>query len=224
MKYKADITAGALKVPESRVIADLLLRDLSDEQWRKALYEENVLQTRSPKTAKRLTVLIRGRLTLVEAPLWRLIRDGSGVEGTFQRVRQGRRGDLCMRIQADDAEAMKERVFKWTHPISEIVQAPGTYVLSYEVRVVGNSLSPKHSMGSFNSYLHMRSEGNSGGNVGQRPSMITDTGERWVRREFVIDVPPGVSPTTLSLQLHCATGSVLFDNVCLVRYIEQVRP
>ena len=26
MRYKADITAGALKLPESRLIADLLLR------------------------------------------------------------------------------------------------------------------------------------------------------------------------------------------------------
>ena len=139
-------------------------------------------------------------------------------DGTFQRVHRGRRGDWCMRIQAHDAEAMKERVFKWTHPIGEIVQAPGTYVLSYEVRVVGASLSPKDNMGSFNSYLHVRSGGKPGGNVGQRASMITDTGDRWVRREFVIDVPPGVSPTTLSLQLHHATGTVLVDNVCLVRY------
>ncbi len=68
MKYKADITAGALKVPESRAIADLLLRDVSDKEWRSALYEENVLQTRSPKTAKRLSVLIRGRLASVETP------------------------------------------------------------------------------------------------------------------------------------------------------------
>ena len=82
MKYKADITAGALKVPESRVIADLLLRDVSDKEWRSALYEENVLQTRSPKTAKRLSVLIRGRLSSVEAPLWKLIQDGSVVEAT----------------------------------------------------------------------------------------------------------------------------------------------
>ncbi len=82
MRYKADITAGSLKVTESRVIAGLLLRDVSGKQWRKALYEDNVLQTRSLKTAKRLSVLIRGRLALVEAPLWKLIRDGSAVEAT----------------------------------------------------------------------------------------------------------------------------------------------
>jgi hypothetical protein len=82
MRYSAEITAGALKVPESRVIADLLLRDGSDGQWRKAIYDQNVLQARSPKTAKRLSVLIRGRLASVGSPLWKLIRDGSGVEAT----------------------------------------------------------------------------------------------------------------------------------------------
>jgi hypothetical protein len=82
MLYSADITAGALKVQESRVIAGLLLRDVTDREWRKAIYDQNVLQARSPKTAKRLSVLIRGRLSLVKAPLWKLIHDGSVVEAT----------------------------------------------------------------------------------------------------------------------------------------------
>lgn len=82
MLYSADITAGALKVPESRVIAGLLLRGVTDKEWRKAIYDQNVLQARSPKTAKRLSVLIRGRLDKVEAPLWKLIHDGSVVEAT----------------------------------------------------------------------------------------------------------------------------------------------
>ena len=82
MRYSADITAGALKVPESRVIAGLLLREVTGREWRKAIYDENVLQARSPKTAKRLSVLIRGRLDSVDAPLWKLMRDGSVVEAT----------------------------------------------------------------------------------------------------------------------------------------------
>lgn len=82
MLYAADLTAGALKIQESRVIAGLLLRGLTEREWRKAIYEENVLQSRSPKTAKRLSVLIRGRLSLVEAPLWKLIHNGSMVEAT----------------------------------------------------------------------------------------------------------------------------------------------
>ncbi|MFZ1643206.1 MAG: DUF1819 family protein [Candidatus Contendobacter sp.] len=82
MRYGAEITAGALKLSESRVIAGLFLRGASAEEWRKAVYHDNLLLARSPRTAQRLAVLIRGRLSLVEAPLWTLIRDGSVKEAT----------------------------------------------------------------------------------------------------------------------------------------------
>ena len=82
MRYRADITAGALKVPESRIIADLLLRGLDDAGWHAALYDQNVLQARRPKTAARLTLLLRGRLTLMQPELWSLVRDGSGIVAT----------------------------------------------------------------------------------------------------------------------------------------------
>jgi len=81
-RYKADITAGALKVPESRVIADLLIRGADSAGWRQAIFEENVLQTRSPKTAKRLRTLIRGRLETMTEELWKLVRDGTGDTAT----------------------------------------------------------------------------------------------------------------------------------------------
>ncbi len=82
MRYRADITAGALKVPESRRIADLLLQGTNDMGWKDALYDRNILQTRSPKTATRLALLLRGRLELMEADLWKLVRDGSGTVAT----------------------------------------------------------------------------------------------------------------------------------------------
>ncbi len=82
MRYRADITAGSLKVPESRIIAALLLRHLDEAGWNDALYTQNVLQTRRPKTAARLTLLLRGRLTLMEPALWTLVRDGSGIVAT----------------------------------------------------------------------------------------------------------------------------------------------
>lgn len=78
MRYRADITAGSLKVPESRVIADLLLRGVDQAGWRKAVYDQNVLQARSAKTAKRLRTLIRSRLETMTDDLWRLVRDGTG--------------------------------------------------------------------------------------------------------------------------------------------------
>ena len=78
MRYKADITAGSLKVAESRVIADLLLRGVDGQDWEAAIFDQNVLQARTLETAKRLARLIRARLTLMDADLWRLVRDGSG--------------------------------------------------------------------------------------------------------------------------------------------------
>ena len=77
-RYKADITAGALKLPESRLVADLLLRKVDAAGWRDAIVTKNVLQARSPATAKRLTTLIRGRLETTGPDLWKLVRDGKG--------------------------------------------------------------------------------------------------------------------------------------------------
>jgi hypothetical protein len=76
--YRADITAGALKLPESRVIADLLLRQIDAEGWKDAIVTKNVLQVRNPSTARRLTNLIRGRLEMMGPELWMLIRDAKG--------------------------------------------------------------------------------------------------------------------------------------------------
>jgi hypothetical protein len=82
MRYKADITAGALKLPESRHIADLLLRQVDAEGWADAIVKRNVLQARSPATARRLTKLIRGRLETMGPDLWKLVRDGKGSVAT----------------------------------------------------------------------------------------------------------------------------------------------
>jgi CRP-like cAMP-binding protein len=82
MRYKADITAGALKVPESRIISDLLLRRIDEEEWKQLIFKENLLQARNPATARRLTRLIRNRLELMDAELWKLVRDGSSIIAT----------------------------------------------------------------------------------------------------------------------------------------------
>lgn len=78
MRYRADITAGALKLPESRLIADLLLRQVDAAAWKDAIVTKNVLQARNPATARRLTKLIRGRLETMGPDLWKLVRDGKG--------------------------------------------------------------------------------------------------------------------------------------------------
>ena len=82
MRYRADITAGALKVPESRKIADLLLRGADAAAWQKAMYQQNILQTRRPETTRRLARLIRERLLSMDAGLWTLVREGSTTVAT----------------------------------------------------------------------------------------------------------------------------------------------
>lgn len=78
-RYRADISAGALKVPETRVIANLLLRGVDQQGWKRALITDNVLQTRNSATAIRLARLIKARLLLMDAELWKMIYEGAGV-------------------------------------------------------------------------------------------------------------------------------------------------
>jgi Putative inner membrane protein (DUF1819) len=78
MRYKADITAGALKLPENRVVADLLLHQVDAAGWVDAIQTKNTLQVRNLATARRLTRLIRARLEPMGPLLWKLVRDGNG--------------------------------------------------------------------------------------------------------------------------------------------------
>jgi hypothetical protein len=76
-RYSADLTAGSLKVAESRIVAGLLLRKVGPQDWKVAIETDNVLQARSAATAIRLARLLRQRLEGMDEVLWRLVRDGS---------------------------------------------------------------------------------------------------------------------------------------------------
>ena len=82
VSYSANITAGALKVTESRVIADLLLCSVDQAAWHEAIVDTNVLQTTTPSTAVRIGRLVHARLGLMRVPLWRLVRDGTTTVAT----------------------------------------------------------------------------------------------------------------------------------------------
>ena len=75
-RYHGDITAGSLKVAESRVIADLLLQTTDPDAITLAIRDQNLLQTRSAATATRLGYLLVARLQTMDAELWAMIRDG----------------------------------------------------------------------------------------------------------------------------------------------------
>lgn len=76
-RYKANFTKGGLMVPESRIVADLLLQGITGAGWKQAIEIDNVLRKRSPTTASTKAALIRARLQTMTESLWYLVRDGS---------------------------------------------------------------------------------------------------------------------------------------------------
>lgn len=76
-RYKANFTQGGLMVPESRIVADLLLLGLDAAGWKQAIEVDNLLRKRSPSTASTKALLVRARLRTMTEGLWRLVHDGS---------------------------------------------------------------------------------------------------------------------------------------------------
>jgi len=77
--YTANITVGALLVPESRKIADLMLKKVTVEEWKKAIEEENILQKLSVASSKRVASFIKARLGMMTSDLWKMVRDGDSI-------------------------------------------------------------------------------------------------------------------------------------------------
>ena len=75
--YRATISSTPLRLRESRIIADHLLRGLSDKEWRTAIVEDNVLQMGKPVTIIRSARIIRARLEPLGPGLWEMVRDGN---------------------------------------------------------------------------------------------------------------------------------------------------
>jgi len=60
--YLGDLVGGGLWMAESHIIAEKILEQLSEEEWKNLIIEENILQKKSPHTAIRYTRTIRTRL------------------------------------------------------------------------------------------------------------------------------------------------------------------
>lgn len=74
--YDSDLTGGSLMVRESRVIADLLLKEATPQEWLDAIQTDNRLQKPTAATARRIAQSIRKRLERMEPSFWQAIRDG----------------------------------------------------------------------------------------------------------------------------------------------------
>ena len=80
--YKANITAGALLVPESRKISELMLSRVDADGWKEAIENQNILQKLSIASAIRIANFIRARLELMTPELWTLIKGGDSTVAT----------------------------------------------------------------------------------------------------------------------------------------------
>ena len=100
-RYKADITAGSLKLAESRRVADLLLQRVDVKGWNEAIIDRNVLQIRSPATAKRMASFIRARLETMGPELWKLVRDGQGAVANHAIFAAALSTALCSAISSN---------------------------------------------------------------------------------------------------------------------------
>lgn len=73
--YNAELSAGSLLLLESKRIASLLLTQPDNAAWVHAIEIENILQKKTPATARRQARLIRKRLSTLDEAGWRLIAE-----------------------------------------------------------------------------------------------------------------------------------------------------
>jgi DNA primase len=72
-RYNAEISAGSLLPLESRRIAALLLTNPEPVAWQHAIEVDNILQKKTPATARRQARLLQRRLATLDAEAWQMI-------------------------------------------------------------------------------------------------------------------------------------------------------
>ncbi len=71
--YLGDLIGGSLMISESRIIAELQLKKLPDEEWRNLIIEHNILQKKSVHTSIRYARMLRARLEKLNEELITLL-------------------------------------------------------------------------------------------------------------------------------------------------------
>ncbi len=74
-RYNAEISAGSLLPLESKRIAQLLLTDPDPAAWLQAIETENILQKKTPATARRQARLLQRRLITLDAQAWKMMAE-----------------------------------------------------------------------------------------------------------------------------------------------------
>ncbi len=73
--YNAEISAGSLMPLESKRLATLLLSQPDEAAWTHAIEVENILQKKTPATARRQATLLRKRLNTLDSQAWQMIAE-----------------------------------------------------------------------------------------------------------------------------------------------------
>ena len=105
-RYNAEISAGSLLPLESRRIAALLLSKPDQTAWQHAIETENILQKKTPATARRQAQLLRRRLSTLNAQAWQMVieRESEVVTQLLMAaaVKHSQLlGDFMLRVYAD---------------------------------------------------------------------------------------------------------------------------
>ncbi len=140
-KYVANLTKGSLKVAESRVIAELLLKGMSAAEVQALAIKDNLLQKRSPEATRTLASHLAWRFVGAPECLLTLIVVGSNREATqaclaclvnrsallahylkdsVLEVRNQRRNHLAPADWAKYLEILEDRdssIRAWTSPV-----------------------------------------------------------------------------------------------------------
>lgn len=105
-RYNAEISAGSLLPLESRRIATLLLSSPDPVAWQHAIETENILQKKTPATARRQARLLQRRLTTLDAQAWQMIAERESEVVTQLLLAAAVKhsqllGDFMLRVYAD---------------------------------------------------------------------------------------------------------------------------
>lgn len=73
--YNAEISAGSLMPAESRRVAALMLTHPDEGAWQHAIEVENILQKKTPATARRQARLIQRRLSTLDDEAWYMLTE-----------------------------------------------------------------------------------------------------------------------------------------------------
>jgi hypothetical protein len=75
MIYTATISSMSLRLRESRLVADLLLRSVTGREWKAATVDDNVFQVPNPAAFQKKASILRARLEPLGRGLWEMVRD-----------------------------------------------------------------------------------------------------------------------------------------------------